>query len=75
MSLIRSFDCFCVVVTTLQQLWLADASIARVVFVSTIDWSERVVRVVAGEVRRLRDANGISAQALADRCNDSAFRE
>lgn len=34
------------------------------------EWSVRLVRVIAQEVRRHRDAQKISAQQLADRCTD-----
>lgn len=34
------------------------------------DWRERLVAVIAGEVRRYRDMRGMSAQQLADRCTE-----
>jgi len=33
-----------------------------------IDWGPRLVRLIAGEIRRLRKERGFSAQGLADRC-------
>lgn len=32
-------------------------------------WSERLVNVIAGEIKRYRDERGMSAQQLADRCD------
>lgn len=46
-----------------------DTPPGMVMFVSTTnDWSEALARTVAREVRRLRGAQGLSAQRLADRC-------
>ena len=37
------------------------------------DWSAKLTRTVAGQVRRYRDARGMSAQQLADACEKLGY--